>query len=113
MAKKHTPKLEKVKLKPAKEVAAEKSKQFLHLLERVKALESVFKETGVGATEIAERVKKQVKKQVKKEMPQPNDALIENLVIIVNETQGKLVSLNQRIDRIVAAHDKCKSLKGL
>ncbi len=40
-------------------------------------------------------------------------ALIENLIVIVNEAQGRIVSLNQRIDNIINAHIKCKSLKGL
>ena len=43
--------------------------------------------------------------------------LIDNLIMRANEMQGmigkEIVKINQCIDRIITAHEKCKSLKGI
>ena len=41
------------------------------------------------------------------------NVMLDNLIIMANESDGKLLKINQRIDRIVDAHEHCKSLRGL
>ncbi len=57
------------------------------------------------------KVKKVAKRKVSKE--DTRSVLIDNLIMEVNECGGKIVSINKRIDRIVAAMAKSKSVKGL
>ena len=58
-------------------------------------------------------VKKTTKKVKETNKDDVREVLIENLIIHVNELMGKVVSINKRIDAIVDAHERCKSLKGL
>ncbi len=41
------------------------------------------------------------------------DVLIENLLIEANTAMLRIKKLEQRIDKIILAHEKCKSLKGI
>ncbi len=41
------------------------------------------------------------------------NVMLDNLIIMANESDGKLLKINQRIDRIVEAIDKCKRVKGI
>jgi hypothetical protein len=49
------------------------------------------------------------KKKVEKK--EPSD--IEKLVIANNRIVDRIAAINQRIDNIIEAHDKCRKLKGL
>ncbi len=41
------------------------------------------------------------------------NVMLDNLIIMANESDGKLLKINQRIDRLVEAIDKCKRVKGI
>ena len=57
--------------------------------------------------------KKTVKK-IKKEEPEQNlDLDIDNLLVDVNYLKAKIAAIHVRIDNVIDAHERCKTLKGL
>ena len=64
---------------------------------------SISKKAVTKAVENGDLVKRESTRNV----------LIDNLIMEVNELGGKILTLEQRIDRIVTAIGKAKSVKGL
>ncbi len=75
-------------------------------------LTNVMDRHGDDIEDIAKRIDYFVEKIEEKEDGN-RTVLINNLLAEANTAMLRIAKLEQRIDRIVEAHEKCKSLKGL